>query len=98
MLRSALVVLFLLVLAAPAEAKTRTLTLRSGPVQMGGYNVEFPKVPIKAPEGDGYVRYMTASLVDSKGRAITIKDVMLHHLVIHRAGKRPELGPCTSKN
>jgi plastocyanin len=98
MVRFLLAVSLLLALAAPAEAKTRTLTLRYGPVQMGGYNVEFPKAQVKAPKLDGYVTYMTASLVDKKGRPITIRDVMLHHLVFHRAGARPELGPCTSKN
>ena len=98
MLRSTLVALFvLLVAAAPAGAKTRTLTLRYGPVGMGGYNVEFPKAPVRAPEVDGYVTHMTASLVDRRGRAITIRDVMLHHFVIHRNGQRPELGPCTSR-
>jgi plastocyanin len=86
-----------LALAAPAGAETRTLTLRYGPVHMGGYNVEFPKAPVRAPRLDGYVTHMSASLVDRRGRPITIRDVMLHHLVFHHAGPRPELGPCTSR-
>jgi hypothetical protein len=98
MARSLLVVVFVLALAAPARAETRTLTLRYGPVHMGGYNVEFPKAPVRAPRVDGYVTHMTADLVDRRGRAITIRDVMLHHLVIHRSGPRPALGPCTSRN
>ena len=98
MVRLLLAVGILLALAAPARADTRTLTLRYGPVHMGGYNVEFPKAAVKAPKVNGYVTYMTASLVDKRGRPITIRDVMLHHLVFHRSGPRPELGPCTSRS
>ena len=98
MVRLLLAVGILLALAAPARADTRTLTLRYGPVHMGGYNVEFPKAAVKAPKVNGYVTYMTASLVDQRGRPITIRDVMLHHLVFHRSGPRPELGPCTSRS
>jgi plastocyanin len=100
MLRSTLllVVLVLLALAAPAHAETRTITLKYGPVHMGSYNVEFPKAPVDAPKLNGYVTHMTASLVDKHGKAITIRDVMLHHLVFHRHGPRPDLGPCTSRS
>jgi plastocyanin len=100
MLRSTLllVVLVLLAVAAPAHAETRTITLKYGPVHMGGYNVEFPKAPVDAPKLNGYVTHMTASLVDKHGKEITIRDVMLHHLVFHRHGPRPDLGPCTSRS
>jgi plastocyanin len=100
MLRSLMVVVVAGALALPAaaNAKTQTMTFRSGPVKMGGYNVEFPKVPVRAPGVDGYVTYMTASLVDGKGREITIRDVMLHHLVFHHVGPRPDMGPCTSRS
>src|SRR4051795_13541361 len=98
MARSLLVVVFVLALAAPARAETRTLTLRYGPVHMGGYNVEFPKAPVRAPKLDGYVTHMTAGLVDRRGREITIRDVMLPPLVIHRRGPRPAMGPCRSRS
>ena len=96
-MRSALVVLTLAVLAAllaaPAQAATRTYTLRSGPVHMGGFNVKFPKRPVKAPNVNGYVVGMTVDLVDKRGRAITIRDVMLHHVVFHRrAAGAPSAG------
>jgi plastocyanin len=91
------VLIALAVAAAPARADTRMLTLRYGPVHMGGYNVEFPKAAVRAPKLDGYVTHMTASLVDRRGREITIRDVMLHHLVFHRRAPRPALGPCTSR-
>ena len=73
-----------LVLPAAAQARVRTFTLRYGPVGMGGFNVALPKAPVKAPGVDGYVTGMTASLVDGRGRRITIRDVMLHHVVFHR--------------
>ena len=97
-MRSALVVLTLAVftalLAAPADAATRTYTLRSGPVHMGGFNVKFPKRPVKAPNVNGYVVGMTVDLVDKRGRAITIRDVMLHHVVFHRRDGRAPRGAC----
>ena len=67
-----------LVLPSAAQAKVKTYTLQYGPVRMANFNVKFPKVPVQAPGVDGYVVGMTASLVDSRGRAITIRDVMLH--------------------
>src|SRR3954463_8970206 len=98
MVRALLIVVFALALATPARAETRTLTLRYGPVHMGGYNVEFPKAPVRAPKVDGYVTHMTAGLVDRRGREITIRDVMLHHLVTPRNGPRPAMGPCRSRS
>ena len=99
-MRSALVVLTLAVLAAlhaaPAQAATRTYTLRSGPTHMGGFNVKFPKAPVRAPKVNGYVVGMTVDLVDARGRPITIRDVMLHHVVFHRRARLGERGPCTS--
>ena len=100
-MRRALAVLAVAVLgallAAPAHAATKTYTLRSGPVHMGGFNVKFPKRPVKAPNVNGYVVGMTVDLVDKRGRAITIRDVMLHHVVFHRRGRSAERGPCTNR-
>ena len=59
-IRYLLAVVILLVLAAPARAGTRTLTHRSGPVGMGGYNVEFPQAAVRAPNVDGYLTHMTS--------------------------------------
>jgi hypothetical protein len=78
-------VLALLACAPPASAKRTTYTLRYGPVRMAGFNVKFPKVPVQNPHVTGYIVHMDAGLVDSKGRKVTIRDVMLHHLVFHRA-------------
>jgi plastocyanin len=78
------VALSALAFSAAGEAKVKTYDLRFGPVRMGGFNVAFPKMPVRAPRVDGYVTRMTASLVDRRGRRITIRDVMLHHVVFHR--------------
>ena len=81
---------------AQAKAQVKTYTLRYGPVSMGGFNVALPKAPVKAPGIDGYVTGMTASLVDARGRRITIRDVMLHHVVFHRVGRSGGRWPCSS--
>ena len=85
-----------LLLPAAGQAKVKTYTLRYGPVGMGDFNVALPKVPVKAPGVDGYVVGMTASLVDARGRPITIRDVMLHHIVFHRVGRSGGRWPCSS--
>ena len=88
----------LLGLPGAAEAKVKTYTLQYGPVRTANYNVQFPKVPVKAPGVDGYVVGMTASLVDKRGRTITIRDVMLHHIVFHRIGRSGGRWPCSSRS
>src|SRR4051812_23173183 len=79
---------------ALADAATRTYNLRYGPVSMGGFNVEFPKVVIPAPGVDGYVVGMHARLEDRNGRAVTIRDVMLHHTVFFQNTPHGGLGSC----
>ena len=83
---AALVVLLgaLLLPAPPAAAKLRTYTLQYGPVRMAGFNVKLPKAKVRTPRVNGYIVRMNAELVDSRGRSVTIRDVMLHHLVFHR--------------
>ena len=85
-------------LPAAAQAKVKTYTLQYGPIRMANFNVKFPKVPVKAPGVDGYVVGMTTSLVDRRGRAITIRDVMLHHIVFHRVGRSAGPWPCSSSS
>jgi len=72
--------------------------LRSAPVAMGGYNVEFPKLFVPAPKLDGYVVGMEARLVDTRGKVVTIRDVMLHHIVFHRKRHADIRGACTNRN
>jgi plastocyanin len=80
--------------ATPAQAATRSLTLRYGPIAMGDFNVALPKAAVRAPRVDGYIVGMTADLVTAHGRRVTIRDVMLHHVVFHRVGRRP-IWPCS---
>jgi plastocyanin len=85
-----------LLLAGPANAATKTYTFRHGPIRMGGFNVKFPKAAVRAPKVNGYVVGMTADLVDRRNRRITIRDVMLHHLVFHRRAHLTRRGDCSS--
>src|SRR3954467_7408685 len=88
-----------LALARPgsARAATRTITLRYGPVSMGGFNVEFPKVSVRAPGVDGYVVGMHADLEDAHGRTVTIRDVMLHHTVFFQRHRTVGLNDCGAR-
>ena len=63
---------------------------------MGGFNVKFPKAAVKAPKVNGYVVGMNVGLVDARNRPITIRDVMLHHVVFHRRTQEKRRGACTS--
>src|SRR3954454_73920 len=85
-----------ILLAAPAMARaaTKTLTFRYGPVAMGNFNVEFPKVVVRAPAVDGYVVGMHADLADARGRHVTIRDVMLHHTVFFQDTRSPGVNRC----
>jgi plastocyanin len=99
-MKRSVVVLAILALAATlagsAQAATRTYTLRYGPIRMGNFNVAFPKANVKAPRVDGSIVGMTVGLVDRRGRAITIRDVMLHHVVFHRRAHLTKRGPCST--
>src|SRR3954453_21263910 len=80
--------------ASAAQAATRTMTLRYGPVAMGNFNVEFPKVRVPAPRVNGYVVSMHAQLTDGRGRRVTIRDVMLHHTVFFQDRRTVGLNDC----
>src|SRR4051794_14840091 len=86
-----------LLLAAPAQARLRTFHMRYGPVAMGGFNVKYPRGLVRVPDANGNIVRMHARLVDSKGRRVTIRDVMLHHIVFHRYRPSNITGQCTSR-
>lgn len=92
-----LVLLAALLLPSAAQARTHTYTLRSRAMHVGDFNVKFPKVPVRAPHVDGFVTHMTVDLVDRRGRRITIRDVMLHHIVFHRRGPARVHGDCSNE-
>src|SRR3954447_20935965 len=87
----------LLLVAAPAAARVRTYTMRSGPYTMGGFNTSFVKGQMPTPRVDGYVVGMHARLVDRRGRRVTIGDVMLHHVVFRRLWHRRTTHARTSR-
>src|SRR5689334_7117064 len=76
-------------LAVPAEARTRTYTFTSRDFAMGGFQTRIPKVAVPAPKVTGYITAMRAYLVDDRGRQVSIKDVMLHHIVFINHGRHP---------
>jgi hypothetical protein len=80
----------------PAAARLKTYTLRAGPVAMGAFNVTFPRAIVRSPRVDGYVVRMQARLVDGRGRRVTIRDVMLHHVVFYRLWRSALRNDCAS--
>src|SRR4051794_29687864 len=90
-----LVVVAWAALAPVARAERRVFVYRSTPVAMGQFNVEFPKQWVKAPPRDGYIVSMSARLVDTRGRVVTIRDVMLHHVVFFRRRFQSTASACT---
>ncbi len=79
---------FALVAVAPAAAQARTevMQLRSKPFLLSGFATIFPKVPVPTPRRAGYITRMDAWLVDDRGRRVSIRDVMLHHIVFINMG------------
>jgi len=73
--------------AAAAEGKTRTVTLRSAPFRLSGFETRTPKVWVRTPRRTGYVTGFRARLVDVRGRPIGIDRVMLHHVVFLNHGR-----------
>jgi len=51
---------------------------------------------VPTPQVDGYIVGMHAQLVDAQGRRVTIRDVMLHHVVFRRRWRSRVRQPCTS--
>ncbi len=88
----------LAVLPAAAGAEVRTFTDRHGPVEVGAYGTEYPVVPIRPPRADGYVVGMHARLEDARGRPVTIRDVMLHHVVFRRVSPRTRPLQCVHRS
>jgi plastocyanin len=85
--RLALVVTFVVALAAPslAPAAVETLVLRSQALPMKPYQVLQGVTAVPSPRVDGYVVGLTVEVVDLAGRVQTMDDVMLHHAVFVKA-------------
>jgi plastocyanin len=96
-----LLVLLVLLLAAPAEAKTSTHTWRVGPVDMRAYATEQALQYTRAPHMTGYLTAIYARIVDAAGNPVPQERVMLHHVFFVNHGRfrgDRRAGDCRTRN
>lgn len=84
-------------LPATAGAALRTETLRAGPYTLGEYKTEMLRLRVPRPSVNGYVTYMHSRLVDGRGRVVTIRDGMLHHVYFKNLDRYRLAGICGSR-
>jgi len=72
--------------ASSAHARAETVTLRSKPFTLSSFRTALPKVGVPAPGRTGYITRMDAHLVYENGRRVSIRQVMLHHIVFLNDG------------
>jgi plastocyanin len=72
---------------ASAEARIETFKLTTKPFLLAGFQTIFPKISVSSPRRSGYITRMDAHLVDSRGRRVSIRNVMLHHIVFITSAK-----------
>ena len=89
---------FAATLAAPALGNVERHRLRYGRVDVGAYETALPRSAVKTPRVDGFITAMHARLVDSRGRPVTIREVMLHHVFFLRSREAPANYPCAGKH
>src|SRR4051794_13575803 len=96
-LRSASFALRLLLVSPSApRAAVWTHAHRYGPFDMGAFTVRYTSAVVRPPERAGYGVGLHARLVDTHGRPVTIRDVMLHHAVFRRIWTPQNPPECTS--
>src|SRR3954447_11822857 len=66
---------------ATGTASAQTITYRAGPFHVGGFETKLPKLQVKAPHMDGYITRMNATLHYANGRRVSIRRVMLPHIL-----------------
>jgi plastocyanin len=71
-----------------AHARTKTYTLRMGPVLLGKYQVRQDTTAVRFPNVNGYITRMSTRVVDGRGRRIPVKRVMLHHVLFSNRGRK----------
>jgi plastocyanin len=69
-----------------AQARVQTFNLHSEMFTLSGFQTIFPKVSVPSPRETGYITYMDAYLINERGRRVSIRDVMLHHVVFINGG------------
>src|SRR3954447_25607586 len=93
----ALLTVSLVSLAGVPAASAGVRVARYGPIEMGGFNVRYIHTTVRPPERRGYVVSLHAQLVDARGRRVTIRSVMLHHVIFRRIWHRRAAPQCTSR-
>ena len=73
--------------AGPAAAEQRTETFRY-PVSVAGYQVKQDMTLAEHPDVDGHITAMSVDVVDEDGTPVSIKRLMLHHIVFSKLGDR----------
>lgn len=74
--------------AATASAATQTVVRRTGPIQIGGYEVKQSNTMGVPTAGiDGHITDMKVEVVDAAGKPLPISRIMLHHVVFLNAGR-----------
>jgi len=83
---------FTFVVAAPSVAQAKTKIeihkLESKSFLLSGFKTIFPKISVPTPKRSGYITRMDAWLVNESGRRVSIREVMLHHIVFINGGQR----------
>lgn len=94
--RLALPALLALLLAAPAQAAERKMTLFSKPIDVAPYTGEQHYQQLapdgrEAPAEPGWITSIKVDVVKKRTRrakALSIQDVMIHHIVLHAPGAK----------
>jgi plastocyanin len=74
--------------APPAAAQARTYRFRMPAIAVSPYQVRLDTTRAKTPRINGYITRMRAYLVDRHGRPLSVKRLMLHHVLFTELGRR----------
>ena len=77
----------LMAVVPAAEARVEKFRLTTKPFTLSGFQTILPKLAVPTPKRSGYITRMDAWLVYENGRRVSIRDVMLHHIVFINVGK-----------
>jgi plastocyanin len=73
--------------AGASSASAQTITYRAGPFHINGFQTLLPKLRVQSPHMDGYITKMNATLHYGNGKRVSIRRVMLHHIVFLNDGQ-----------
>ncbi|TML06443.1 MAG: hypothetical protein E6G41_07325 [Actinobacteria bacterium] len=85
--------------AGTASASAQTITFRAGPFHINGFQTLLPKIRVRSPHMDGYITKMNATLHYGNGSRVSIRRVMLHHIVFLNDGRPNDepVGSCKGR-